>query len=63
MKYIANQDNVKILVRHGKGKQKWLTGEVYEGEWREDKMNGYGKFIHGNNDLYEGYFIDDKANG
>lgn len=32
--------------RHGKGMYKWHTGEVYDGEWWEDRQQGMGKSKH-----------------
>ena len=29
----------------GRGKFKWRTGEIYDGEWKDDMMNGIGKII------------------
>ena len=31
--------------------------------WHEGKMQGFGKFVHANQDVYEGEFVADKANG
>ena len=30
------------------------NGDIYNGEWRNDKANGNGKFIHANGAVYEG---------
>ena len=29
-------------------------GDIYEGEWRNDKANGYGTYSHSNGAKYEG---------
>ena len=39
------------------------NGDVYEGEWLEDKANGYGVFIDSQNARYEGMWKDDLQNG
>jgi len=36
------------------------NGNVYEGEWKNDKRNGQGKIIYKNCDIYEGEWKDDK---
>ena len=50
-------------MRHGPGVQVWPDNAKYEGEWRENKANGRGKFWHADGDIYEGEWEDDKANG
>ena len=32
--------------RHGKGVQIWDDGAKYDGNWENDKSNGYGVFYH-----------------
>lgn len=29
-------------MKHGVGMMKWANGEIYDGEWREDQMDGFG---------------------
>lgn len=67
----------KILVsgekiRHGKGKlvTRGINGtnigeESYEGNWANDKFNGYGEYHYSNGDIYKGEFVDGlfKGNG
>jgi hypothetical protein len=36
---------------------------VYEGEWKDDKRNGQGKWVHPSGQVYEGEWKDDKQNG
>ena len=43
--------------------QKWADGNVYEGEWRDDRACGKGKLVHANGDVYDGDWRDDMANG
>lgn len=38
----------------GKGKYTWSNKNVYEGNFVQDKMNGFGKLIFANGDVYEG---------
>lgn len=35
---------------------KWVSNEFYEGEWKDNKRHGHGKFINMNGDVYEGNF-------
>jgi len=67
---IAEDSSMKLLkftlstavpsTTHGK---KTYSGGVYEGEMKDDKMNGRGKFTFTNGRVYEGEFKDDKLNG
>ena len=50
-------------IRHGKGKQTWKDGSVYEGWWIHDKANGSGRLIHADGDYYIGQWSNDKAQG
>jgi hypothetical protein len=40
--------------RHGFGIQVWPDGAKYEGNWKNDKTDGKGKFWHANGDYFEG---------
>ena len=44
--------------KHGPGKIMYSNGEVFEGEFKFDKMNGKGKFRRGNGEVIEGVWID-----
>ena len=51
-------------MKNGKGKIQFLnTGDSYEGEFTEDKITGYGKYIWSNNHQYLGDFIEGEMNG
>jgi len=41
-------------MRDGTGVQIWPDGAKFEGEWKENRAHGYGKFTHADGDLYEG---------
>jgi hypothetical protein len=43
--------------------QIWYDGTLYVGEWKNDAINGQGKFWHPNGDSYEGAFMKSKADG
>ncbi len=47
----------------GTGKFIHSNGEVYEGEFVNDKANGYGKFERESGEIYMGYWVDDKPHG
>ena len=49
--------------KHGRGIQVWNDGSKYEGYWKDDKANVYGKLYHADGDIYEGEWLDDKAHG
>lgn len=44
---------------HGKGKFIHLDGDVYEGDWRNDRANGHGVYQHQNGARYEGDWRND----
>ena len=37
--------------------------EYYEGEWKDDKMCGFGIYHYSNGDVYEGEWLDDMHHG
>jgi len=47
----------------GKGKFTHTSGEVYEGEFVNDKPTGYGKFTKNSGEIYEGFWLLDKPHG
>lgn len=53
----------ETYIRHGFGIQTWPDGAKYEGDWRNDMIQGKGTFVHPNGDLYYGMFYQDRANG
>ncbi len=40
--------------REGRGTQVWPDQSKYEGDWKDNKVWGYGKFSNINGDTYEG---------
>ena len=36
-----------------------MDGDEFEGEWKDDKANGYGVYVHINGAKYEGNWKDD----
>jgi hypothetical protein len=45
--------------RHGFGVYKYKNGDIYTGQWVEDKREGEGKYKFQNGDLYEGVWKND----
>ena len=43
--------------------QKLIGCEYYDGEWKDDKMDGYGVYLYSNGDKYEGYWTSGCQNG
>lgn len=50
-------------IRHGRGIQEYPDGARYEGEWKNNKVEGRGTFYHVNGDVFDGQFVADKACG
>lgn len=38
-------------------------GKIYEGKWKDNKMNGKGVFLWPDGRRYEGNFVNDKKDG
>ena len=58
----------KILNQKGKENKNQNTEELigceyYDGEWKDDKMDGYGTYLYSNGDKYEGYWRMGSQNG
>ena len=47
----------------GKGKQTRVDGDVYDGEWKEDKLEGKGKYTRASGENYEGGWKNNKKEG
>ena len=51
-------------MKNGKGEIKMIkSGDNYEGEFVNDKITGYGKYIWDNHHQYIGYFVNGEMNG
>ena len=51
-------------VKQGKGVQLFLSGDLYNGDWEDNKMHGLGGFyFQQDNKFYKGEFRDDKISG
>ena len=49
--------------REGLGIFIYANGRVYEGEWKNDRMNGRGFEIFSGGSTYIGIFLENKAHG
>ncbi|MCB8818319.1 cell wall-binding repeat-containing protein [Desulfosporosinus shakirovi] len=49
--------------KEGQGKYTWANGDVYSGEWKNDKMNGRGVLVYSDGTEYSGTFVDNKREG
>jgi len=45
-------------IREGPGTFLFPDGSIYNGEWRNDRANGWGELRHINGDIYEGNWKD-----
>jgi len=52
-----------VICRHGRGVYTEASGEVYDGQWANDKMEGQGKMTMPNGCVYEGAFANNAYNG
>ena len=48
---------------NGKGVTSWSDGRYYEGEYADDKKQGYGKFIWPDGKEFIGYWKNGKQHG
>ena len=40
-----------------------MDGDLFEGEWTDDKANGFGIYSHTNGAYYEGHWLNDLQHG
>ena len=45
------------------GSYTWKSGDIYLGEWKNDKWHGQGTYIYFNGDKYIGEYKNNKKNG
>ena len=58
-------NNVSEIIKPKEGQCKYTfqDGNIYIGEWKDYKRDGYGIFTYSNGNKYEGQWIDGKKNG
>ncbi|CAD8087158.1 unnamed protein product [Paramecium sonneborni] len=57
------QGQWKNGMKHGCGKQYWLSGLYYEGYWAENMFQGRGRLVQADGNIFEGEFNNNKASG
>jgi hypothetical protein len=51
-------------LRHGKGKFYYQDGGSYDGEWNQNKMEGFGTlYYQSNRKAFEGMWLNDQFQG
>lgn len=45
------------------GIQNWVDGRQYEGEFKDNLMNGFGNYAFADGKTYQGYYLEDKKHG
>jgi len=56
--------NYKDGQKHGVGKMIYPNGDIYEGEWVENRMEGEGSYTYKtSNDIYSGSWVNNKKSG
>lgn len=50
-------------MRHGYGKTEYYSGSYLIGNWKRDKLNGFGFLRLNNGDTFSGFFKNSKLNG
>ena len=49
--------------RNGRGLQIYPDGSMFEGYWKDNKPNYYGRFVHKDGEMYQGEWQNDKPHG
>lgn len=57
------RQTAKVFLCLSTGKFTHVDGDIYEGEWKEDKACGVGTYKHFNGAKYEGQWLDDYQHG
>jgi hypothetical protein len=50
-------------IRHGQGVMKYLNGNIYMGEWKNDFFDGFGEYTWSDGRTFKGCFKQDKMHG
>jgi hypothetical protein len=45
---------------NGRGRLIHADGDVYVGDWLNDKAHGFGEYTHMDSSYYKGQWVDDK---
>jgi hypothetical protein len=58
-----NASNGQRRVRHGHGTMKYSNGNIYTGDWIDDRFDGNGEYIWADGRRFIGSFKEDKIDG
>eukprot|EP00753_Platysulcus_tardus_P015994 PLAT5367.3.p3 GENE.PLAT5367.3~~PLAT5367.3.p3 ORF type:complete len:137 (-),score=34.54 PLAT5367.3:115-525(-) len=50
-------------MKHGVGEMTWTRGDVYHGDWENNKMHGHGTYTWSAGRIYEGEWVKHQRHG
>ncbi|CCW70135.1 unnamed protein product [Phytomonas sp. Hart1] len=59
--YIGEMEQFRL--RHGFGMMRYYNGDVYQGNWVNNRRHGNGKFLKSDGEIYEGMWERDERHG
>ena len=62
-KYSPQLITVKASQKNRTGIANYANGDVYVGEFQDDKANGHGRYEQASGEIYEGFWANDKPSG
>jgi hypothetical protein len=60
LEVLSNSFQLPLILKF---QRSFSNSDVYNGEWQDGKIRGYGKCIYASGDVYEGDWIDGKIHG
>jgi hypothetical protein len=51
------------FVKAGKGTEKFITGDLYQGHYEDGKFHGFGEYFWKDGSFYKGEFREGKKHG
>ena len=52
-----------VVRKHGRGKAMWTDGSKYDGEWYENKIQGFGTMVWPDGRMYQGEWFHNEMTG